>query len=96
MCYSSQVVQGNTRELKTYGYMFDKTSFIYIEVHAVNINVKNKRFYSPGSFAISTSFSIMEVVILMTDRTTFTTMEVYVVILMSDTISIIFMALFSL
>lgn len=32
----------------------------------------------------------------MTDRTTFTTMEVYVVILMSDTISIIFMALFSL
>lgn len=35
MCYSSQVVQGNTRELQTYGYMFDKTSFIYIEVHAV-------------------------------------------------------------
>lgn len=32
----------------------------------------------------------------MTDRTTFTTMEVYVVILMSDTISIIFKALFSL
>lgn len=96
MCYSSQVVQGNTRELQTYGYMFDKTSFIYIEVHAVTSMSKTRGFTLLEVFAISTSFSIMEVVILMTDRTTFTTMEVYVVILMSDTISIIFMALFSL
>lgn len=44
MCYSSQVVQGNTRELKTYGYMFDKTSFIYIEVHAVTSMSKTRGF----------------------------------------------------